>query len=109
MLNNLTLFLSCFPLFLAPPCTNVIKNVPILMLRGQPAPMPGFFVPRCDDDGFFMPEQCNPRNECWCVDRNGGELQGTRTKIGSATCDCKRLTFTLFIAHQKGFVLERIP
>lgn len=77
----------CRCLCVSPPCTNVIKNVPILMVRGQPAPMPGFFVPRCDDDGFFMPEQCNPMKECWCVDRNGGELLGTRTKKGSATCD----------------------
>jgi len=82
---ELTEFCRC--LCVTPPCTNVIKDVPILLLRGVPTPMHGFFVSRCDDDGFFMPEQCNARNECWCVDRNGGELTGSRTKKGSATCD----------------------
>lgn len=82
---ELTEFCRC--LCVTPPCTNVIKDIPILLLRGVPTPMHGFFVPRCDDDGFFMPEQCNLRNECWCVDRNGGELAGSRTKKESATCD----------------------
>jgi Thyroglobulin type-1 repeat. len=59
------------------------------MLRGVPTPMPGFFVPRCDDDGFFMPQQCNPRKECWCVDRNGGEYSGSRVSKKSAVCACK--------------------
>lgn len=76
----------CKCLCVTPPCTRLIKDVPVLMLRGVPTPMPGFFVPRCDDDGFFMPEQCNPRKECWCVDRNGGELLNTRTDKGSASC-----------------------
>jgi len=76
----------CRCLCVTPPCTKLIKDVPVLMLRGVPTPMPGFFVPRCDDDGFFMPEQCNPRKECWCVDRNGGELLGSRKQKESATC-----------------------
>lgn len=76
----------CRCLCVTPPCTRLIKDIPVLMLRGVPTPMPGFFVPSCDDDGFFMPEQCNPRKECWCVDRNGGELLGSRKQKGVASC-----------------------
>lgn len=72
----------CRCLCITPPCTTLIKDLPTIVLRGVPVPMPGFFVPRCDDDGFFMPEQCNPRKECWCVDRNGAELGGTRKTKG---------------------------
>lgn len=40
----------------------------------------GVFRPRCDSRGYYAPRQCNtetPR-ECWCVDKHGIEVEGTR-------------------------------
>lgn len=57
-----------------------MQAVPTILLRGEPKPMPGLFTPKCDEDGFFMPKQCNKkRGDCWCVDRNGAEIDGTRS------------------------------
>ncbi|XP_057313784.1 testican-2-like [Hydractinia symbiolongicarpus] len=70
----------CQCLCLTPPCTKIMQAVPTILLRGEPKPMPGLFTPKCDEDGFFMPKQCNKkRGDCWCVDRNGAEIDGTRS------------------------------
>ena len=38
------------------------------------------FMPECQDDGSFAPAQCDRSSaQCWCVDKNGNELVGTRT------------------------------
>lgn len=43
----------------------------------------GVFVPQCDDYGHYVPTQCHPSTGyCWCVDRDGRELEGTRTLPG---------------------------
>lgn len=74
-------FCECFPV--EPPCLAELKSVPSLLQRGQVIPMPGFDQPECDEDGFYMNLQChtNPRKGdaewCWCVDRNGGVIEGT--------------------------------
>lgn len=50
---------------------------------------PGHFVPRCKADGSYEERQClQSTGECWCVDRNGNELPGTRSK---QTFDCSLL------------------
>uniref|UniRef100_A0AAY4EML9 Nidogen 1b n=1 Tax=Denticeps clupeoides TaxID=299321 RepID=A0AAY4EML9_9TELE len=42
------------------------------------------FVPTCDPYGAYEPTQCFPHaGQCWCVDRNGQEIQGTRSGDGS--------------------------
>lgn len=39
----------------------------------------GLIVPRCLSDGLFDPVQCNNNTGfCWCVDKLGSELVGTR-------------------------------
>uniref|UniRef100_A0A8C7AV30 Nidogen 1 n=1 Tax=Neovison vison TaxID=452646 RepID=A0A8C7AV30_NEOVI len=44
---------------------------------------PGLFVPECDEHGHYMPTQCHgSTGQCWCVDRDGRELEGTRTRPG---------------------------
>jgi len=75
--KQVTLKEFCTCLCVSPPCTKAIQDVPTMILRGEPRPM-GKFTPTCDEDGFFMPKQCNTNNECWCVDRNGSEIKGTR-------------------------------
>uniref|UniRef100_A0A8C0LNL3 Nidogen-1 n=1 Tax=Canis lupus dingo TaxID=286419 RepID=A0A8C0LNL3_CANLU len=45
--------------------------------------MPGLFVPECDEHGHYTPTQCHgSTGHCWCVDRDGRELEGTRTRPG---------------------------
>ncbi|KAJ8248388.1 hypothetical protein GJAV_G00241500 [Gymnothorax javanicus] len=49
-----------------------------------PRPLPGQYVPTCDGRGAYEPMQCHASiGQCWCVDRNGGEIPGTRTRPGS--------------------------
>lgn len=43
----------------------------------------GMFVPQCDEYGHYTPTQCHhSTGYCWCVDRDGRELEGTRTPPG---------------------------
>uniref|UniRef100_A0A8C5KP03 Nidogen-1 n=1 Tax=Jaculus jaculus TaxID=51337 RepID=A0A8C5KP03_JACJA len=43
----------------------------------------GMFVPECDEHGQYVPTQCHgSTGYCWCVDRDGRELEGTRTRPG---------------------------
>lgn len=47
------------------------------------------YVPQCDHLGHFVPLQCHGKSDfCWCVDRDGRELQGTRSQPGT-TPACK--------------------
>lgn len=48
----------------------------------RPRP-PGLFVPECDEHGYYAPTQCHgSTGYCWCVDRDGREVEGTRTTPG---------------------------
>ena len=39
------------------------------------------YVPQCNLKGSFEEVQCHgSSNECWCVDQQGSELNGTRRK-----------------------------
>ncbi|KFO29717.1 nidogen-2 [Fukomys damarensis] len=41
------------------------------------------FVPQCDELGHFRPLQCHGKSDfCWCVDKDGREVQGTRSQPG---------------------------
>jgi len=40
----------------------------------------GIFRPQCNSNGYYASRQCNtdtPR-KCWCVDKHGIEVEGTR-------------------------------
>ncbi|XP_029106785.1 nidogen-1 [Scleropages formosus] len=49
-----------------------------------PRPPLGQYVPECDEAGNYKPVQCHASiRKCWCVDRNGVEIPGTRTEWGT--------------------------
>ncbi|XP_039870873.1 nidogen-2 isoform X4 [Simochromis diagramma] len=54
-------------------------------------PITGVYVPQCDADGQYLPQQCHgSTGYCWCVDSRGEERAGTRTPPGAAPVDCDR-------------------
>ncbi|XP_025964741.1 nidogen-1 isoform X2 [Dromaius novaehollandiae] len=43
----------------------------------------GQFIPQCDEHGNYLPTQCHSSTGyCWCVDRDGNEIDGTRSGPG---------------------------
>ena len=56
--------------------------------RHRNLPWPGRFAPECDSNGNYKKQQCHLSNSrsCWCVDKNGNEITGTRVQVGSANC-----------------------
>uniref|UniRef100_A0A3Q3QA25 Nidogen 1a n=1 Tax=Monopterus albus TaxID=43700 RepID=A0A3Q3QA25_MONAL len=49
-----------------------------------PRPPIGQYIPTCDENGAYEPMQCHSSTgHCWCVDRNGQEIPGTRSGPGS--------------------------
>nr|KAF6482232.1 SPARC (osteonectin), cwcv and kazal like domains proteoglycan 3 [Molossus molossus] len=73
----------CFQRQQDPPCqtelSNIQKRQGIKKLLGQ-------YIPLCDEDGYYKPTQCHSSvGQCWCVDRYGNEVMGSRTN-GVAGC-----------------------
>uniref|UniRef100_A0A673BKK7 Nidogen 2a (osteonidogen) n=1 Tax=Sphaeramia orbicularis TaxID=375764 RepID=A0A673BKK7_9TELE len=59
-------------------------------------PIPGAFVPQCDANGEYTPQQCHSSiGHCWCVDRTGQERPGTRTPPGTPPKECSQPGETL--------------
>uniref|UniRef100_A0A803SR35 Nidogen 1 n=1 Tax=Anolis carolinensis TaxID=28377 RepID=A0A803SR35_ANOCA len=54
------------------------------MAFGPRGPRPvGQFIPQCDVYGNYLPTQCHSSSGyCWCVDRDGNEIDGTRSGPG---------------------------
>ncbi|XP_018084587.1 nidogen 2 L homeolog isoform X1 [Xenopus laevis] len=52
-------------------------------------PVVGQFVPECDAEGNYVPLQCHgSTGHCWCVDKLGEEIAGTRTQPGRTSPNC---------------------
>uniref|UniRef100_A0A6Q2XYH3 Nidogen 1a n=1 Tax=Esox lucius TaxID=8010 RepID=A0A6Q2XYH3_ESOLU len=51
----------------------------------RPRPVPvGQYVPTCDSQGAYEATQCHGSiGQCWCVDRSGQEIPGTRAEISN--------------------------
>ena len=60
-------------------------------LLALPDPIPiGAFVPQCEDDGYYQPQQFHgSTGQSWCVTREGEEIDGTRTLPGQPITDCR--------------------
>uniref|UniRef100_A0A8C0D6J1 SPARC (osteonectin), cwcv and kazal like domains proteoglycan 3 n=1 Tax=Balaenoptera musculus TaxID=9771 RepID=A0A8C0D6J1_BALMU len=73
----------CFQRQQDPPCQtelgSIQKRLGVKKLLGQ-------YVPQCDADGYYRPTQCHgSAGQCWCVDRFGREVAGSRRR-GAADC-----------------------
>ncbi|CAI9599854.1 unnamed protein product [Staurois parvus] len=57
------------------------------MARASQHTQLGAYLPQCDENGDYSPEQCwRSTGYCWCVYKNGTEIPETRTR---AKIDCK--------------------
>uniref|UniRef100_A0A8D2IXY9 Nidogen 2 n=1 Tax=Varanus komodoensis TaxID=61221 RepID=A0A8D2IXY9_VARKO len=56
---------------------------------GQPGLPGGPHVPECDEQGNYRPLQCrHSTGECWCVDREGAEVPGSRVPPSAVQPRC---------------------
>ena len=71
-------------------------------LLALPRPIPiGTFVPTCEDDGYYSPQQTwGSTGESWCVTREGKEIAGTRTSPGQPPYDCNKGTPVVFTGNE---------
>ncbi|XP_078398535.1 testican-3 isoform X7 [Cetorhinus maximus] len=66
-----------------PPCQMELSNIQ-RQQRGKK--LLGIFLPTCDEDGYYKATQCHGSvGQCWCVDRYGNEMRGSRSS-GSPDC-----------------------
>ena len=50
-------------------------------------PPPGRFLPECKRTGEYKRLQCHgSTGYCWCVDKNGQEIRGTRKRGSPSLC-----------------------
>ncbi|XP_069843768.1 testican-1-like [Dipodomys merriami] len=74
----------CFQKPAGLPCQNEMNRIQKLS-KGKS--LLGAFVPRCTEDGYYRATQCHGgTGQCWCVDRYGNELAGSRRQ-GAAACE----------------------
>ncbi|XP_043401878.1 testican-3 isoform X10 [Chelonia mydas] len=66
-----------------PPCQTELSNI---QKQQGGKTLLGQYIPLCDEDGYYKPSQCHgSAGQCWCVDRYGNEVTGSRTN-GAADC-----------------------
>jgi len=49
--------------------------------------VPGAFIPQCTPDGGYDQVQCRG-SVCYCVDKRGNEIQGTKLPTGDGRPQC---------------------
>uniref|UniRef100_A0A671M3A8 Nidogen-2-like n=1 Tax=Sinocyclocheilus anshuiensis TaxID=1608454 RepID=A0A671M3A8_9TELE len=68
------------------PKTQCEQHRDSLRSRDGDVPLIGAFIPQCDEEGQYRPQQCHgSTGHCWCVDSRGQERAGTRTPPGAPT------------------------
>uniref|UniRef100_A0A2I2Z3P2 SPARC (osteonectin), cwcv and kazal like domains proteoglycan 3 n=1 Tax=Gorilla gorilla gorilla TaxID=9595 RepID=A0A2I2Z3P2_GORGO len=73
----------CFQRQQDPPCQTELSNI---QKRQGVKKLLGQYIPLCDEDGYYKPTQCHGSvGQCWCVDRYGNEVMGSRIN-GVADC-----------------------
>ncbi|XP_068134930.1 testican-3 isoform X1 [Hyperolius riggenbachi] len=73
----------CFQRQQDPPCQTELNNV---QKQQGLKKLLGHYIPSCDEDGYYKAAQCHGSiGQCWCVDRYGNEVTGSR-KVGAVEC-----------------------
>ncbi|XP_044286737.1 testican-3 isoform X2 [Varanus komodoensis] len=73
----------CFQRQQDPPCQTELSNI---QKQQGGKKLLGQYIPLCDEDGYYKSTQCHgSAGQCWCVDRYGNEVTGSRTH-GAADC-----------------------
>ncbi|XP_072524388.1 testican-1 [Salminus brasiliensis] len=66
------------------PCQNEMNRI---HAQGRRKALIGSYIPRCTEDGYFKATQCHgSTGQCWCVDKYGNEIAGSR-KQGNPICE----------------------
>ena len=69
------------------PCAGMADD--IVAMEGISGRVGQDFIPQCDEQGNYMPVQCDWRTaECWCVDDAGDETAGSRVSLSNVSCLC---------------------
>lgn len=59
---------------------------------------PRAFVPSCNKDGSFKEKQCHG-SYCFCVNRDGKEIPGSRVEVGTGEPNCRPFGKPLLKLH----------
>lgn len=85
------------------PCLRHKQHVKINLLRLKQGVNRNIFDPSCNEDGFYANKQCNA-GFCWCSDRDGNMIAGTK---GKGVVDCgKSKIFNTNIRLLHGIYVE---
>ena len=68
----------------------------------------GMLIPDCDQDGSYSAVQCHvPSKTCWCADKFGEEIDGTKVRFKKPDCRGKNQFQTTFTnLHKSSCVSE---
>lgn len=66
----------------------------------------GQYLPSCDEDGYYRSHQCHSSSsQCWCVDRYGNEIAGSRTH---GPTNCGRQEYLTSQSDQNIVVMSKV-
>ncbi|XP_075717321.1 uncharacterized protein LOC142759243 isoform X3 [Rhinoderma darwinii] len=98
----------------APTCQHSAKESPCLKERQKKLsagpPMPGAFLPDCDEKGNYSPRQCHgSTGYCWCVNKTGEEISGSRTPPGQTPPTCQSSVETICLKERQKVLSVKRP
>ncbi|GLD74235.1 testican-3 isoform X1 [Lates japonicus] len=74
---------TCFQRYTDSPCKAELSSI---NKKQAGKKLLGQYLPSCDEEGYYRSHQCHSSSgQCWCVDRYGNEVAGSRTH-GPADC-----------------------
>lgn len=74
---------TCFQRYTDSPCKAELSSI---NKKQSGKKLLGQYLPSCDEEGYYRSHQCHSSSgQCWCVDRYGNEVAGSRTH-GPADC-----------------------
>ncbi|CAB1311679.1 unnamed protein product, partial [Coregonus sp. 'balchen'] len=77
--------------------------------RQGPQPVPGQYVPTCDSQGAYEATQCHGSvGQCWCVDRNGLEIPGTRSGTSRPLLTNSLVKAVISVGGRDWICLEKV-